>query len=165
MSSHKVCTKCNLSKPFSEFYKQKTGKHGLRPNCKDCINAANRKYAEENKERVYSHKKKYLDNNRDKHYKAAARWKSNNRSKANSAQAKRRAAKLKATPDWLTEDQLADIQSMYELAKKFEGIFGLKYEVDHIVPLQGENVCGLHVGWNLQILEQGMNRSKSNKHT
>ncbi len=70
--------------------------------------------------------------------------------------AKRRAQKLKATPKWLTKDQLWLIQQFY--AARQPG-----FHVDHIVPLQGENVCGLHVPWNLQILPAEENITKSNK--
>lgn len=126
--------------------------------------------------------KKYYDNNRevcvarsvqwrrdnpewakaaDKKY--GKKWREANRDICNASLARYRARKLKATPEWLTQDQKEDIQSMYTLTKKFEGIFGLTYHVDHIIPLQGENVCGLHVPWNLQLLEAKMNLSKSNR--
>ena len=52
---------------------------------------------------------------------------------------------------------------LYEKAKWLEGLTGLKYDVDHIIPLQNKNVCGLHVWENLQILEKGINCMKSNK--
>lgn len=40
---------------------------------------------------------------------------------------------------------------------------GIVHEVDHIVPLQGENVCGLHVETNLRVITKAANREKSNR--
>lgn len=76
---------------------------------------------------------------------------------------KRYSRKLKAAPMWLTAQQLQEIKFFYIEAKRLEKETGIKYHVDHIVPLQGENVCGLHVPWNLQVLSATENLQKSNK--
>lgn len=159
----KICTKCGQDKPFSDYYKQKTGRFGLRPSCKDCITSQNRQYALSNPEKVKGHKDAWVDRNRDKHYGNVSRWRRANPEKHRASQAKRRSSKLNATPQWLTEDQHKDIEAMYFLANRYTKLFGLEYHVDHIIPLQGKNICGLHVPWNLQLLEASMNLSKSNK--
>jgi hypothetical protein len=81
----------------------------------------------------------------------------------NARAAKRRANKIQATPIWLTPDHIQEIQDFYLMAKQLEKVFPWKQEVDHIEPLQGVDVCGLHVPWNLQILPMANNRSKGIK--
>ena len=70
--------------------------------------------------------------------------------------AKRYAAKTQSTPKWLTEFDLFFIQEMYHLAQL------RNQQVDHIIPLRGKLVCGLHVPANLQLLSSEENKKKSN---
>jgi len=80
-------------------------------------------------------------------------WRDKNPGKQKAKDAKRRATKLKATPIWT---DLIVIVKIYENCP-------LDKSVDHIVPLKGENVSGLHVPWNLQYLTPRENSQKSNK--
>ena len=77
--------------------------------------------------------------------------------------AKRRTKILTQTPSWLTKEQRDDIINIYQAAAARTMHTNIQHEVDHIVPLRGENVSGLHVPWNLQILTEQENRQKSNK--
>ena len=74
--------------------------------------------------------------------------------------AKRRAAKLAATPSWVNNKEIAAI---YQLRSEKEAASGMKYEVDHIVPLRGKLVCGLHVAANLEPIHAKVNRKKGNR--
>jgi 5-methylcytosine-specific restriction endonuclease McrA len=87
-------------------------------------------------------------------------WLKNNPGRVNAATARRRAQKLQATPKWVDAKELAAI---YGAAKALTAATGTSHEVDHIVPLCGGFVCGLHVPWNLQIIPRYENRSKGNR--
>jgi hypothetical protein len=74
-------------------------------------------------------------------------------------------AKLKRTPKWLTSDDYWLIEQAYELAKLRTERFGFAWHVDHIIPLRGKLVSGLHVPHNLQVVPACENQSKSNRYT
>jgi hypothetical protein len=190
----KYCNKCDCTKPFSSFGKNKNTKDGLQFYCKDCCKATTKKYREANKEKYYasakrwarenpervrsSKRKRYLERqdeileekkeyykvNREKILAYKKVYGKVNRGKRNATEAKRNAEKLKRTPVWLNKDHLPEIEYFYWLARDLYRTTGEKYHVDHIVPLQGENVSGLHVPWNLQVLPADLNISKGNKY-
>lgn len=78
--------------------------------------------------------------------------------------AKRKAAHLQRTPNWLTEDDHWLMEQAYELAAARTRMLGFVWHVDHIYPLQGKLVSGLHVPLNLQVIPGVENRSKSNNY-
>jgi hypothetical protein len=69
-----------------------------------------------------------------------------------------------ATPKWLSPEQRMEIRLKYRLAIELSRATGVRHAVDHEVPIQGEEVCGLHVPWNLRVITQEKNLKKSNKH-
>jgi 5-methylcytosine-specific restriction endonuclease McrA len=68
-----------------------------------------------------------------------------------------------ATPKWLSAEQKMEIRLKYRLAIELSRATGMRHAVDHEIPLQGEDVCGLHVPWNLRVITQEENLKKSNK--
>ena len=68
-----------------------------------------------------------------------------------------------ATPKWLTRKQKEEIKQLYLIAVTMTKTTGERYVVDHIVPLISDEVCGLHVPWNLRVITQEENLKKSNK--
>ena len=131
--------------------------------------AGNREYktawARANREKINARRRERYAN--DPEYKAmrlrqvdpevtkrcAEAWRKRNPAQNRATTAKRRAAKLERTPEW--NDDLV-MRMIYEDCP--EG-----HHVDHIVPLQGETVSGLHVHYNLQWLTAEENIRKSNK--
>lgn len=93
-----------------------------------------------------------------------ARWKANNRQthliRHASNCAKRRAKKSLATPMWADFDA---IEQVYRDAKTLEGLTGVPHHVDHIIPIHGKNVSGLHVHWNLRPIPATENLRKGNR--
>jgi 5-methylcytosine-specific restriction endonuclease McrA len=105
---------------------------------------------------------KYKEQNKDKLADYRKEYKSLNKDKVNANNAKRRASRISRTPQWLCDNHKSLIVSIYSEAKTRTNSTGIKHHVDHIVPLQGKTVSGLHVPWNLQVLSEQQNIQKSN---
>jgi hypothetical protein len=165
---NKNCTKCGQGKTISEFGPSKQRKDGLRPWCKVCHNAANAKWRLANSNYYIARHDESPD--RRKKYDAAYKKKNPTYLKeyyeANKHEFigrvnKRRSKAEYATPSWADKNKM---RLMYRLASNLNRLHGFaKYHVDHIVPLQGKRVSGLHVHNNLRILSALENKSKFNK--
>lgn len=66
MITQKLCSKCEIEKPVSEFVKHKSSKDGLNPDCRACVSEYNKKYYQNNKEKIITQNKEYNKRNRDK---------------------------------------------------------------------------------------------------
>ena len=93
-----------------------------------------------------------------------SRWKAKNSVWVKADTKARRRKHRQATPPWLTRKQKTEIRQLYQIAITMTRTTGEQYVVDHIVPLRGESVCGLHVPWNLRVVTREENLKKSNKH-
>ena len=176
---NKVCSKCSLDKPIECFGKHPRGKDGLQSQCKACDVARKKAYKEANPEKVAAIKKAWQEANPEKAKASTKAWNEANKQKVaaynkawNEANpekvaaksAKRRAAKIRRTPPWLTQEHHDQITSIYAERERITQETGVVHHVDHILPLQGKNVCGLHVPWNLRVITATDNIRKSNKH-
>jgi hypothetical protein len=88
------------------------------------------------------------------------RWAKDHPEVYRSAKAVRRAREANAMPQWVDR---AALDAIYAERERLVRETGVQYHVDHMEPLGGEDVCGLHVPWNLQIIPALENSRKSNR--
>lgn len=189
----KLCVSCKAQKSLSEFYKRKDSPDGYRNDCKDCRkkvalkhyyidheagkerlrqsyekrkatnpNLSAEQYAKNRKKDLERSKLAYQANAEDRKAKQRL-WSKTNRGTANALAKRYKLKKVNATPKWLSESQLLHIKCKYQLAAMLN-IHGVEaWHVDHIVPIRGKDVCGLHVPWNLRVIPAKENMTKGNK--
>jgi hypothetical protein len=121
-----------------------------------------REWAAANPEKRHAIHRKNREKDRENHNARNREWWSRNKPKRASYQSKRRAALLQRTPKWLTEDDFWMIEEAYKLAALRTKMFGFPWHVDHVIPLQGCNVSGLHTPTNLQVISGAENVRKHN---
>ena len=165
------CIKCNETRENVEF--------PIRGNtCKTCVSNYNAEYRAKNKEHISEQKKAWKLSNKDyviqrdkcyaaenpeKHRAARAKWNKRNMHIKNALGAGRRTAKLNRTPAWVDSEELWLIKEAYNLATLRTKLFGFSWHVDHIIPLQGKKVSGLHIITNIQVITGRENLVKNNK--
>ena len=122
--------------------------------------AAGRRYYEKNKEAVKARANARPLEERKRH---KATHKQNNPEYYKSLTSVRKRRHRQATPKWVTAEQKLAMRQLYLQAMELTKLTGERYVVDHIVPLLSDEVCGLHVPWNLRVITQEENLKKSNK--
>ncbi len=148
----RTCNKCGVEKPLLEFNRDKTAKLGRSRRCAEC----SRKRCAEFQATVAQtpeHKAKRRVYN--------ARHRREKRAHYNAIEGRRRAAKKNASPAWANREAIDFAYYAADVIHKVYG--GVKPHVDHIVPLQHDLVCGLHVENNLQLMSASANLSKGNR--
>ncbi|NBW38084.1 MAG: hypothetical protein EBR30_24290 [Cytophagia bacterium] len=129
---------------------------------KEVLREKKRQYYLANREEIRAKGKLDYEKNKEAYKERAKKWKDSNTALHNSRCMERHVKKLNARPKWLSFIELAQIQEFYDIAKARSFQTGIVHHVDHIIPLQGKHVTGLHVPWNLQVLTASENCSKSN---
>lgn len=141
----KVCIKCKIPQHVSCF--SKAGHEDKRRNtCKTC---------------QASYRKKYYSVNKEKENKDCRNYKKNNKGKVNSLNAKRH-WRIRQSKELLSDFCKLQIEKIYNKCAEYRKM-GLDFHVDHIVPLNGKTVSGLHVPSNLRITTADFNYKKGSK--
>lgn len=170
----KTCGVCKKAEPEVSFEKG-------RRQCKSCRKAyqhlkkiawyaRNRDYAlaktrewrEQNIERKRIYRKAEYAKNSDMAKLASKLYRKNNLAKVNHWSRIRQCAKAQRVPNWVSTEDKWIISEVYDLAKLRTKCTGIQWHVDHIVPLRGKAVSGLHVPLNLQVIPEIVNKVKRN---
>lgn len=93
---------------------------------------------------------------------ATKNWRKSNPEKGQKNVQNYRARKIERMPKWLNDGHLFEMESIYKYCSALNSI-GLNYHVDHIIPMRGETVSGMHVPWNLQVIPAIDNIRKNNR--
>jgi len=179
-----TCKTCNKTKPKTEFGKDRRLRSGVRSECKECSRLRTKRWREGNPEKVAEYNKRtdwtrkwvaqnpekrlaasrsYYARNKLAHAERVQRWYEKNRGRRRAITMNYRAAKRRATPVWFSELDDFVLSELHDKAVTLEKLGHGKFHVDHIVPLQGETVCGLHWRRNWQLMPASENVKKSNR--
>lgn len=122
-------------------------------------NERNRAYELRHRESVLARKRAYWTRNRETRLLFKKAYYRRNTAKYRAWWSSYRARKMRAMPAWASKDA---ISNLYEMARGLTLKTGIPHEVDHIIPLRGKYVCGLHVETNLRVVPWFVNRRKHN---
>jgi hypothetical protein len=157
----KTCSHCQTEKSLDAFNKHPTAKFGVSNKCRECAKAYNKKHYRDNAENYISRSREWRLSNPKRAQQLFNESKRRLRAIDNSKKLAENALRVdyikRATPSWANKFFIAEA---YHIAKVREKMLGGKWHVDHIVPLRGKHVCGLHVESNLQVIPAKVNLKK-----
>jgi len=158
----KFCHGCTQDLPLSKFGVDRSKWHGLTSRCKPCMASAAKASRDKDPAKSRETVRRYRKRHYEKELARNMRYVRANPEVYARASARRRADKLKATPRWLTEADNQHLKEVYAVARRLSNAVGIPFHVDHVIPLRGCGVCGLHVPWNLKPIPAKENMAKGN---
>lgn len=175
----KLCPKCQEVKLRSDFSVDRQKSDGLHSNCKSCRSeerkaryaanpeadrARSARFRKEHPGYYREYLKNWYEDNKQASVRNAKAWVARNPAKRSEVLKRYGLNRMRRVPPWLTEEHRQKIEEFYVVAAYLRQSTGEDWHVDHIVPLCGKKVNGLHVPWNLQVLPADLNRKKGNKY-
>ena len=149
----KTCFVCHEEKDVTKFV---ANKRNTSWECKACKRERSRTHYQKHRLQVIERTLLYQQTHPETRAKKYSTYAKNHPGVMAAKASLRRARLLKATPKWLTKEQLNEMKQFYINCPT-------GYEVDHIHPLKGDGFSGLHVPWNLQYLPASENSRKGNR--
>jgi len=126
--------------------------------------AQSKRYAQKHPEKIVEKTTRWVSNNPEYAAKVSKRSRIKHADRVLANKAKYRADKIQRTPKWVDSEELWIIKEIYKLAIARTKLHGFSWHVDHIIPLNGKTVSGLHVANNLQVIPGELNLLKNNKY-
>lgn len=171
------CVSCALEYVLNNKEKRSLQENKRRKQNKERYNAYNKKYKQENKEIVRERSKQYYQQNKEsiiekttKYYnthleeaiKRTKDWQKQNPKKVRNIRQRANIKRKQAIPLWEVNER-EEINALYDLRDKLTKETGIEHVVDHIVPISGNVVCGLHTLCNLRVITEKENLQKGKK--
>lgn len=158
-----------IAQGLTRYFTGKPCKHGhvverlvKNKTCITCSHISSETSKAKNLPKYRKLQRDWVKNNPDLSRSYTQKYVAKNKGKRNLWTSNYRNAKVSRMPEWLNDGHIAEIEGYYEYCSALRTI-GLDFHVDHIVPLRGTSVSGLHVPWNLQVIPGSENMSKGNR--
>lgn len=156
----KPCSQCGITKPLEQFHRRTSRAGGYASECKACKSERVRDYRRRNLTVVRQRSREWYEANRERSTATTREWQRAHPGWGTANSKHWEQARRRAVPPWADRKAMAAI---YLEARSRSAQTGVKWHVDHVVPLQGKNVCGLHVETNLRVIPARDNILKSNR--
>lgn len=168
----KVCSECKLSLDITQFNKNRRRLDGYHEYCKNCrkaqylrrdkssaVKRSAQRYATK-REECLAQMKKYYESTKQQKQQYGKDHYVKNKALYLANSTLRKAHVKQATPIWFNDDHAFVIREAYRLAILREKMTGIKWDVDHIIPIKGKLVRGLHVMENIAVIPRKLNNAK-----